>query len=489
MRARPPGAPLTGASTAAGAPLSGGGDDLSNDWQMGLVQALPHGAPEPHRPGGGAGSPAERAMRLSHPLLSRLSPLSTEATAAASLPTTVMAGTRNEGSNSGNAEAGSSSDAFPRTLRRAVQLSPDTRRWGRVIDHGDLALPLAVDSGSPMDIDAILGGDSFGGDGPSDEDEGSDASDDDDDEDELDINWHADPLWQDGSAQQQQQQLAYTSNQLRRSGGALRRQPGQSSAGANGEAWMEAVWSVPSIHDDDHPLHVARPSGSGASLGRSSAAAAPRGQLEQRAEMRRLQDRKERQATPAAVWVAGKGKTAEGKDLPDGLPFVLPPVLVKRSLCLTCSPACSRTYLRRHPHLHDVQPADADLPTHFSPTDHSPLLAVSTSGFRASYVPLRSRNDRDAASVRANLPIPTSVGLFYFEVEIVDAGQRGYIGVGLSGRAVNLGRLPGWERSSWGYHGDDGMVFGEKGQGREFGPGFTTGGKHRALHKCPDCEH
>lgn len=118
----------------------------------------------------------------------------------------------------------------------------------------------------------------------------------------------------------------------------------------------------------------------------------------------------------------------------------------------------------------------ASLPTHFSQTDHSALLSISTSGFLASYIPKSSRSDRDAASVRANCPIPTSVGLFYFEVEIVDAGQRGYIGIGLSGKRVNLSRLPGWEKGSFGWHGDDGMVFCEKGQGSPFGPSYTTGG-------------
>jgi hypothetical protein len=317
---------LTGSVSAAGVPLLGF-DDRS-DWELGLVQALPNGAPEPHRPGGGAGSPAERAMRLSHPLLARLSP-SSSTTAATPPPTTVVNGARTDGGSSPSVEAPSSSDAFPRTVRRAYQLSPDTRRWGRIIDHGELALPLAADSGSPMDIDAILGGGSYGGDGPSDADEGSDPSDDDEDE-ELDINWHADPLWRGETVPQQQQQRAgYSSSQLRRPGGAARSQPGQLSAGGNGEAWMEAVWSVPSIHDDEHPLHVNRPTGSlafgsaisGDELGRSSVAA-PRGQSQQRAMMRRLQDRRERQATPAAVWVAGKGKTAAGKDLPDGLPCV-----------------------------------------------------------------------------------------------------------------------------------------------------------------------
>lgn len=33
----------------------------------------------------------------------------------------------------------------------------------------------------------------------------------------------------------------------------------------------------------------------------------------------------------------------------------------------------------------------------------------------------------------------------------------------------------GWEPQSWGYHGDDGNSFGGCGNGRPFGPVFTTG--------------
>lgn len=287
----------------------------AGEWEMGLVQALPHGAPDALRPGGGAGSPAERTLRLSHPLLARLSP---SMTAAETPPTDfLVAGASAVGSDPVGVDGAPISDGFSRPLRRALQLSPDTRRWGRVIDHGELALPLVADSGSPMDIDAILGG-SFAGDGPSDGDEGSDGSEDDDEDDELDINWHADPLWRDDTVRHQQPLDNPPPSPPRRSN-ARRSQPGHLSAGASGEAWMDAVWSVPLMHNDEHPLHGSDSLASGGAIGRSGHAV-PRGQVEQRAEMRRLQDRKERQVTPTAVWVAGKGKTAAGKDLPDGLP-------------------------------------------------------------------------------------------------------------------------------------------------------------------------
>ena len=58
---------------------------------------------------------------------------------------------------------------------------------------------------------------------------------------------------------------------------------------------------------------------------------------------------------------------------------------------------------------------------------------------------------------------------------IISKGHSGYIGIGLSGLLVSLNRLPGWEKTSWGYHGDDGRVFECSGTGRLFGPQFTTG--------------
>jgi hypothetical protein len=54
-------------------------------------------------------------------------------------------------------------------------------------------------------------------------------------------------------------------------------------------------------------------------------------------------------------------------------------------------------------------------------------------------------------------------------------------GIGFCSEDVNLGRLPGWEAHSYGYHGDDGHAFHGSGTGRAFGPGFTTGDVVGAL--------
>lgn len=50
-----------------------------------------------------------------------------------------------------------------------------------------------------------------------------------------------------------------------------------------------------------------------------------------------------------------------------------------------------------------------------------------------------------------------------------------YMGIGLSAHGVNMNRLPGWDKHSYGYHGDDGHSFCSSGTGQPYGPTFTTG--------------
>ena len=49
------------------------------------------------------------------------------------------------------------------------------------------------------------------------------------------------------------------------------------------------------------------------------------------------------------------------------------------------------------------------------------------------------------------------------------------MGIGLSCAGVNLNRLPGWERNSYGYHADDGCVYNSSATGQSYAPTFTTG--------------
>ncbi|KRT83612.1 hypothetical protein AMK59_4171 [Oryctes borbonicus] len=85
------------------------------------------------------------------------------------------------------------------------------------------------------------------------------------------------------------------------------------------------------------------------------------------------------------------------------------------------------------------------------------------------------KTHRDAASVSAPEPIPPTCGLYYFEVTIVSKGRDGYMGIGLAHPGGTLNRLPGWDKYSYGYHGDDGHTFSSSGTGQPYGPTFTTG--------------
>ncbi len=60
----------------------------------------------------------------------------------------------------------------------------------------------------------------------------------------------------------------------------------------------------------------------------------------------------------------------------------------------------------------------------------------------------------------------------YFEIEVLDTGEKCTIGIGLAPADYPLGRHPGWERDSIGYHGDDGRLFQYSGSGHAFGPSW-----------------
>ncbi|KAI9031748.1 concanavalin A-like lectin/glucanase domain-containing protein [Phycomyces nitens] len=83
--------------------------------------------------------------------------------------------------------------------------------------------------------------------------------------------------------------------------------------------------------------------------------------------------------------------------------------------------------------------------------------------------------ENDAASVRANFPIRSRCGVYYYELKVISRGRDGFIGIGFCGLNNRLDRLPGWDTYSWGYHGDDGHSFAGSGIGTVYGPFFTTG--------------
>ncbi|KAK2708393.1 ran-binding protein 9-like [Artemia franciscana] len=122
---------------------------------------------------------------------------------------------------------------------------------------------------------------------------------------------------------------------------------------------------------------------------------------------------------------------------------------------------------------HLVDESETPLPRAWSPVDKYQYISLSQNNLRAQYKG-KGQSHKDAASVRATNPIPASCGLYYFEVKIVSKGRDGYMGIGLSIQGVSTNRLPGWDKYSYGYHGDDGHSFCSSGNGKTYGPTFTT---------------
>ena len=84
-------------------------------------------------------------------------------------------------------------------------------------------------------------------------------------------------------------------------------------------------------------------------------------------------------------------------------------------------------------------------------------------------------HSNDVGAIQGNRPAPRRRRLYYYEVEILEAGERGRMGIGFSDKGFKMGKQPGWEPNSYGYHGDDGKKFHANGQGENFGPPYTAG--------------
>lgn len=110
------------------------------------------------------------------------------------------------------------------------------------------------------------------------------------------------------------------------------------------------------------------------------------------------------------------------------------------------------------------------VPNHLKISEPSKLINVSENGLNAFYI----SKENLCLTLRTDIPIPNSVGLYYFEVEIIQVGDT--IGIGFINKDFNvLNKIPGWESNSIGYHSDDGLVFLCNSQGEKYGPVYTNG--------------
>lgn len=85
----------------------------------------------------------------------------------------------------------------------------------------------------------------------------------------------------------------------------------------------------------------------------------------------------------------------------------------------------------------------------------------------------KGRTSDDVAAFQTTHPLNKHDYLCYYEITVLDVGQSGMIGVGYSDAQFNGNRQPGWDSSSYGYHGDDGRKYHHSSRGESFGPTFA----------------
>ncbi|SZF03976.1 unnamed protein product [Blumeria hordei] len=115
------------------------------------------------------------------------------------------------------------------------------------------------------------------------------------------------------------------------------------------------------------------------------------------------------------------------------------------------------------------------LPSGWSSEDKQPALEVLSDGFELKLSGQKSEREREheSCAARANHPMPSQGGIYYFEVTILARKrEESSLGIGFSSKKVPLTRLPGWEPESWAYHGDDGNSYSSQITGRSYGPPF-----------------
>ncbi|KLO11306.1 hypothetical protein SCHPADRAFT_906177 [Schizopora paradoxa] len=121
----------------------------------------------------------------------------------------------------------------------------------------------------------------------------------------------------------------------------------------------------------------------------------------------------------------------------------------------------------------DVPHPSVQMPNKWS--ENHERLVVFDDGRGVKIVHDEVSNAEGASAVGADHPVPRNSDVYYYEVTIIDKGKNGHISIGFCTTEVDLSRLPGWDRGSWGYHGDDGHAFAGERDGTPFGPSFTTG--------------
>jgi hypothetical protein len=100
-------------------------------------------------------------------------------------------------------------------------------------------------------------------------------------------------------------------------------------------------------------------------------------------------------------------------------------------------------------------------------------VKVRTDKLTVAYVG-PAHHTHDVGTVRGNKPIPKDKPIYYFEVEVLDAGKSGCITIGVIPAEALLCRQPGSQQNSFGYRGDEGRIYEGSARGKPYGPQFST---------------
>ncbi|KAK1436471.1 hypothetical protein QVD17_02251 [Tagetes erecta] len=123
----------------------------------------------------------------------------------------------------------------------------------------------------------------------------------------------------------------------------------------------------------------------------------------------------------------------------------------------------------------ELEEEEEELPTELDTVNSSGGFSIVLPDKLSVQYPTVNLHGHDVGVVQANCPAPVKRLFYYFEMYVKNAGAKGNIAIGFTTEGFNLRRQPGWEANSFGYHGDDGLLYRGQGKGDTFGPTYSTG--------------
>lgn len=123
----------------------------------------------------------------------------------------------------------------------------------------------------------------------------------------------------------------------------------------------------------------------------------------------------------------------------------------------------------------ELEEEEEPVPTELDTLNSSGGFSIVLPNKLSVQYPTVNLHGHDVGVVQANCPAPVKRLLYYFEIYVKNAGAKGQIAIGFTTEGFHMRRQPGWEANSFGYHGDDGLLYRGHGKGEAFGPTYSTG--------------